>query len=163
VYDLDWQVFQHLHHSVANVIVGIQVLLYVELGKPQTCSFFLPWYLGQKLGPFATAFHKGSYMCHCSIVMYLISLVFLRFLLDQAVSSWVGPGAEFCRRALLVQNLPMSLLCCKILRTRFTRLHRSGGRVCVSVPVSEGLDLGRPRGICPERVVELGCTVQGCN
>jgi len=49
------------------------------------------------------------------------------------------------------------------LRTRFTRLHRSGGRVCVSAPVSEGLDLSRPRGICPERVVGLSCSVQECN
>jgi len=107
--------------------MGIQVLLYIELGKPQTCSFFLPWKLCQKLGQLATAFRK------------------------------------VCRRALLVQSLPVSLLCCKIFRTMFTRLHRSGGRVCVSAPVSEGLDLSRPRGICPECVVELGFSMQGSN
>ena len=107
--------------------MGIQVLLYVELGTPQTCSFFLPWKLDQKLGQLATAFRK------------------------------------VCRRALLVPNLPVALLCYKFLRTRFTRLHRSGGRVCVSPPVSEGLDLSRPRGICRERVVGLSYSVQGCN
>ena len=86
-------------------------------------------------------------------------------------ASWPQPSARFaaarsckvCRRALLVQNLPVSLLCCKILRTGITRLYRSGGRVCVSEPVSEGLHLSRPRGIGPERVPGLGYSVYGCN
>ena len=33
----------------------------------------------------------------------------------------------------------------------------------MAAPVSEGLDLSRPRGFCPERVVGLGCSVEGCS
>ena len=33
----------------------------------------------------------------------------------------------------------------------------------MSAPVSKGLDLSRPRGFCPERVVGLDCFVEGCS
>jgi len=63
---LDWQVFQHLHYSVASVVMGIQVLLCVELDTSQPCSFFLPWKLGQKLGQLVTAFRK---VCRRALLM----------------------------------------------------------------------------------------------
>jgi len=103
------------------------VLLCVELGKPQTYSFFLPWELGQKLGQSAAAFR------------------------------------EVCSCALLVQNLSVTFLCYPAFQTRFVRLPRSRGWICVAAPVSEGLDLSRPRGFCPERVVGLNCFVEGCS
>jgi len=55
---LDGQVFQHLPYSVADAVMGVQVLLYVELGGPQAYSFFLPWKLAQKLGQSAAAFRE---------------------------------------------------------------------------------------------------------
>jgi len=55
---LDGQVFQHLPYSVEDAVMGIQVLLYVELAKPQTYSLFLPWKLGQKLGQSTAAFRE---------------------------------------------------------------------------------------------------------
>ena len=33
----------------------------------------------------------------------------------------------------------------------------------MAAPVSEGLDLSRPRGFCPEHVVGLSCFVEGCS
>jgi len=86
---------------------------------------------------------------------------FLPWKLAQKLGQSAAALREVCRRALLVQNLPVAFLCCPTFKTRFVRLPRSGGRVSVSASVSEGLDLGRP-GFFPELVVGLDCFVEGC-
>jgi len=67
VSDLNGQVFQHLSYSVAGVVMGVQVLLHVELGKSQTYSLFLPWKLGQKVGQTAAAFRE---VCRRALLVY---------------------------------------------------------------------------------------------
>jgi len=54
--------------------MGIQVLLYVELGKPQTYYFFLPWKLGKKLSQSAAAFRK---VCRRALLVKNLPVTFL--------------------------------------------------------------------------------------
>jgi len=54
--------------------MGIQVLLYVGLGKLQTYSFFLPWKLGQKLSQLAAAFRE---VCSRALLMQVLPVIFL--------------------------------------------------------------------------------------
>jgi len=51
--------------------MGIQMLLNVELAKPKTNSFFLPWKLGQEFGQSAAAFHE---VCRRALLVQIFSV-----------------------------------------------------------------------------------------